>query len=245
MGPGTRALVMESSGGLVTGAVAERLGGLGGIVCSTFLGTKPPSLEITKAFNFEEKIKASIIRKPLSKLLESLRRAKQTCNEKESQLTKHEMQVDKNDGLEPTLELVPVPVNESVQAVTNDDVDGCQGHHDHGDNDDSPFSSCIVVMSTVEPKSAFFTLLPLLAPSSSFAILSPIMQSLAECMHALRTRECAVGMALQEVWFREQQMLPKRTHPMMNMNHGGGYLLSGTVTLSGSQLPIATACGNK
>ena len=27
------------------------------------------------------------------------------------------------------------------------------------------------------------------------------------------------------------QVLPSRTHPMMNMNHGSGYLLSGTTVM--------------
>mmetsp|Transcript_8662 Transcript_8662/g.14250 ORF Transcript_8662/g.14250 Transcript_8662/m.14250 type:complete len:461 (+) Transcript_8662:1-1383(+) len=38
----------------------------------------------------------------------------------------------------------------------------------------------------------------------------------------------AVGLKVYENWFREQQVLPQRTHPMVNMQHMGGYILSGT-----------------
>ena len=212
----------------MTGAVAERLGGHG-IVCNAFLGVKPPSLEIVKAFNFEDNVKASIIRQPLSKLLELCKRARQSYNEEMSRSPKCQMQMDTSDGA------VAENVASRDEVVTVNAEDYNENNHDFSD---CPFSSCIIAMPSLEPKAALFTVLPLLAPSSTFAVLSPIMQPLAECMHALRASECAVGMALQEVWFREQQMLPKRTHPLMNMNHGGGYLLSGIVTLVGSKLPI-------
>jgi tRNA (adenine-N(1)-)-methyltransferase non-catalytic subunit len=232
VGPGTRALIIESTGGLMTGAVAERLGGRG-IVCNAFLGVKPPSLEIVKAFNFEDNVKASIIRQPLSKLLEVCKRARQSHNEEMSDSPKCQMQMDTSDGA--------VAENEAREMAARDDsvtVNAEDYNENNDDFSDCPFSSCIITMPSLEPKAALFTVLPLLAPSSTFAMLSPIMQPLAECMHALRASECAVGMALQEVWFREQQMLPKRTHPLMNMNHGGGYLLSGIVTLTGSKLPV-------
>eukprot|EP01083_Nonionella_stella_P015665 43836_1 len=37
----------------------------------------------------------------------------------------------------------------------------------------------------------------------------------------------AVGLKVYENWFREQQVLPQRTHPMVSMQHLGGYILSG------------------
>ena len=59
------------------------------------------------------------------------------------------------------------------------------------------------------------------------------MQPLAEAQMALRREGLAVGLALQDCWFREVQVLPSRTHPVMQMNHGGGYLLSGTTVMPG------------
>jgi tRNA (adenine-N(1)-)-methyltransferase non-catalytic subunit len=57
-------------------------------------------------------------------------------------------------------------------------------------------------------------------------------------MNTLRSTGSAVNLMVQETWYRKQQVLPKRTHPLMNMNHGGGYMLSGTVTATGAALPM-------
>jgi len=37
----------------------------------------------------------------------------------------------------------------------------------------------------------------------------------------------AINLRLHDNWFREYQVLPRRTHPMMNMTQLGGYILSG------------------
>ena len=71
--------------------------------------------------------------------------------------------------------------------------------------------------------------------------VASIFHPLAEAMNALKAGGLAVCMTVQEPWYREQQVLPGRTHPTMVMNHGGGYLLSGTVTLAGTRLALAEA----
>ena len=62
-----------------------------------------------------------------------------------------------------------------------------------------------------------------------------MLQSISLRLAALYTAlfALAVGLALQDCWFREVQVLPSRTHPVMQMNHGGGYLLSGTTVMPG------------
>ncbi len=62
-------LVLETCSGLVTGAVAERLGGFGH-VCTTYLGDKCPPLEATRMLNFSDSIKQSMSTAPLATLLE-------------------------------------------------------------------------------------------------------------------------------------------------------------------------------
>lgn len=42
----------------------------------------------------------------------------------------------------------------------------------------------------------------------------------------------AVGLQLQESWWREYQVLPGRTHPTMSTSGTGGYILSGIKTAS-------------
>ncbi len=62
-------LVLETCSGLVTGAVAERLGGFGH-VCTTYLGDKCPPLEATRMLNFSDSIKQSMSTAPLAALFE-------------------------------------------------------------------------------------------------------------------------------------------------------------------------------
>ena len=62
-------LVLETCNGLVTGAVAERLGGFGH-VCTTHLGDKCPPLEATRLLNFPDRVKQSMSTAPLATLLE-------------------------------------------------------------------------------------------------------------------------------------------------------------------------------
>lgn len=62
-------LIFETCSGLVTGAVAERMGGFG-YVCTTYLGDKCPPLEATRMLNFSDSIKQSMSTAPLAALLE-------------------------------------------------------------------------------------------------------------------------------------------------------------------------------
>ena len=56
-------------------------------------------------------------------------------------------------------------------------------------------------------------------------------QPLTECMAELHKEKAALGVQLTEPWLREHQVLPQRSHPMMQMSGSGGYLLHG-ITLA-------------
>ena len=62
-------LVLETCNGLVTGAVAERLGGFGQ-VCTTYIGNKCPPLEATRMLNFPESVTNSMSTASLATLLQ-------------------------------------------------------------------------------------------------------------------------------------------------------------------------------
>eukprot|EP01018_Ginkgo_biloba_P018624 Gb_23675 [translate_table: standard] len=68
VGAHSEVLVLDMLGGLVTGAVAERLGGKG-FVCNTHENLKPPPMDIVGIFNFDELTSSRILRAPLSELL--------------------------------------------------------------------------------------------------------------------------------------------------------------------------------
>ncbi|KAI3844851.1 hypothetical protein MKW92_048531 [Papaver armeniacum] len=60
-------LVVDMVGGILTGAVAERLGGTGH-VCNTYFGVTPYPMEIVRIFNFNNEICRRIVRFPFSDL---------------------------------------------------------------------------------------------------------------------------------------------------------------------------------
>ncbi|CDW89783.1 trna (adenine-n)-methyltransferase non-catalytic subunit trm6-like [Stylonychia lemnae] len=66
----------------------------------------------------------------------------------------------------------------------------------------------------------------LIQPSASIAVFSLYIQSLAELKDHLLTNKKAVNIKIEELWTREYQVLPMRTHPNMNMHGASGFILS-------------------
>ncbi|XP_043711305.1 tRNA (adenine(58)-N(1))-methyltransferase non-catalytic subunit TRM6 isoform X2 [Telopea speciosissima] len=60
-------LVVDMVGGILTGAVAERLGG-SGYVCNTYFGGVPYPMDITRMFNLNNEISSRIVQTSLSDL---------------------------------------------------------------------------------------------------------------------------------------------------------------------------------
>ncbi|XP_031560999.1 tRNA (adenine(58)-N(1))-methyltransferase non-catalytic subunit TRM6-like [Actinia tenebrosa] len=101
----------------------------------------------------------------------------------------------------------------------------------------------LVVVCKLHPSAIVLELLEYVAPSRPFVIFSTIKEALAECYTDLRNRGGVVNLQLTETWWREYQVLPGRTHPLVNMDGSGGYLLSGTTverTPSSDSSPIQT-----
>ncbi|ONM34905.1 tRNA (adenine(58)-N(1))-methyltransferase non-catalytic subunit trm6 [Zea mays] len=89
------------------------------------------------------------------------------------------------------------------------------------------FSSLIVAAPGHEVERLVADMLPLLSYSAPFAIYHQHLEPLAKCMHSLQLSKMAIGLQLSEPWLREYQVLPSRTHPHMQMNAFGGYILNG------------------
>jgi tRNA (adenine-N(1)-)-methyltransferase non-catalytic subunit len=238
VGPGSNMLVLENCGGLVAGAVAERMGGYG-TVCATYLEPHPKSIELVRSFNFTPEIMQTVTRAPLLGLLKM--RKKQLEKENNNVETNGTMETGK-DMLEPPVAEEPAIAEkepeEKEAEQTNPPTSAIGAISSKATTVNPPFSGCIICNPTLQPKTALNALLPLLAPSACFAVWSQYLDPLVDAMNTLRSTGSAVNLMVQETWYRKQQVLPKRTHPLMNMNHGGGYMLSGTVTATGAALPM-------
>lgn len=230
VGAHARVVLVESSGGLVTAAVAERLGSHGS-VASAWLGPKPGSQEVWRqcAVSAAPAAAATVQFLPLAQLLaETEGPAAQAPATEQQQLQQLQQQHHEQEQL-------PTEAGGASQ----------QQQAERQQQEAAPppapmFDSCIVCCPRVSPIALLRRLLPLLAPSASFVVHSSYAQPLAEALAELRSGGLAVNLALQEAWWREQQVLPARTHPLMGMDHGGGLLLSGTVAAA-APLPGAAA----
>lgn len=74
-------LVLDMLGGLVTGAVAERMGG-NGSVCNTYSSLRSPPMDIVGIFNFDESTSSRIFRAPLSELISAHNKHLEQLNSK-------------------------------------------------------------------------------------------------------------------------------------------------------------------
>ncbi|XP_033873540.2 tRNA (adenine(58)-N(1))-methyltransferase non-catalytic subunit TRM6 [Acipenser ruthenus] len=99
----------------------------------------------------------------------------------------------------------------------------------------------LVIAGRFHPTPLVLSLLKFVAPSRPFVIYCQHKEPLIECHTKLRERGGVIGLQLSETWLRHYQVLPNRTHPMLLMSGGGGYILSGitvamdTATSSGPQ----------
>ncbi|XP_058725377.1 uncharacterized protein LOC131596666 [Vicia villosa] len=230
-------LVVDMVGGLLTGAVAERLGGTG-FVCNSYLGQTPPSMDIVRIFNLSDEICKRIVRSSISDLLSPKespqQNPKQDVGSVESQsidqmsvsVNMEEVSHSPENGISDLgAENTTFPVLKAHKAIKA----GEKASQEILDSwKENGFSSLIIAAPDLDTWTVVRDLLPLLSNSAPFAIYHQYLQPLATCMHNLQLEKMAIGLQITEPWLREYQVLPSRTHPHMQMSAFGGYILSGT-----------------
>jgi tRNA (adenine-N(1)-)-methyltransferase non-catalytic subunit len=85
----------------------------------------------------------------------------------------------------------------------------------------------LVIVCKQHPAALLTYLTKFLGPSRPFAVYSPYKEPLLEAYMAVKEAGTAINCSLSETWLRQHQVLPDRTHPMVTMSGGGGYLLAG------------------
>ncbi|XP_058725378.1 uncharacterized protein LOC131596667 [Vicia villosa] len=230
-------LVVDMVGGLLTGAVAERLGGTG-FVCNSYLGQTPHAMDIVNLFNLSDEIRKRIVRSSISDLLSPKespqQNSKQDVGSVESQSIdqmsvsvsmEEASRLPENRISDLGAENTTFPVLKAHKAIKAGEKASQEILNSWKENG---FSSLIIAALDLDTWTVVRDLLPLLSNSAPFAIYHQYLQPLATCMHNLQLEKLAIGLQITEPWLREYQVLPSRTHPHMKMSAFGGYILSGT-----------------
>ncbi|KAH9607054.1 hypothetical protein KSS87_013829 [Heliosperma pusillum] len=242
-------LLLDMVGGLVTGAVAERLGGTGN-VCNLILGDKQHPMDIVRIFNFNDDICKRdlvvfgyvagspyiffsglfVVVSTTYALIEMTvlnkfknRHVSDMVNQQES-MEADSASEEKETSLD-TSDNKAADNNrtcKSIQAGEKASEELINSWKEKG------FPSLIVAAPESDVWTIMQKLMPLLSYSASFAIYHQYLQPLATCMHNLQKEKMAIGMQISEPWLREYQVLPSRSHPRMQMSAFGGYILCGT-----------------
>ena len=89
------------------------------------------------------------------------------------------------------------------------------------------FNSFIFVHDELHPMEVYNSLKQYLQPSASFAIYSIYLQPLAELLNQMNFDKDTVNAKIEELFMRELQVLPLRTHPHMSMHGQSGFVLVG------------------
>ncbi|XP_017249082.1 uncharacterized protein LOC108219982 isoform X1 [Daucus carota subsp. sativus] len=238
-------LVVDMIGGLLTGAVAERMGGMG-YVCNTYLGVNPYPIDIVRMFNFSDEICKRIVQSPLAELSAreneiSLQpgQPEDSCNTEmlgnivQEKLTSpppnsvnmDELMVTPENNNSEILTTAASPVSKACKAAK---AGGKAPEVAIKSWRETGFSSLIMAVPDMDAWTIVKEVLPLLSFSAPFAIYHQYLQPLVTCMHNLQLGKMAIGLQIAEPWLREYQVLPSRTHPHMQMSAFGGYVLTGT-----------------
>ncbi|KAM4633189.1 tRNA (adenine(58)-N(1))-methyltransferase non-catalytic subunit TRM6 [Polymixia lowei] len=98
----------------------------------------------------------------------------------------------------------------------------------------------LVIASRFHPCPVLLGLIRFLAPSRPFVVFSQYKEPLIECYTKLKEQGGTVSLRLIDSWLRHYQVLPNRTHPVLMMSGGGGYLLSGTTVATDNSKPAGS-----
>ncbi|CAG5136895.1 unnamed protein product [Candidula unifasciata] len=84
----------------------------------------------------------------------------------------------------------------------------------------------LILACKYNPLPILMTMLEFLPPSRPVVVYCQYLEPLVECYTQIKKKGIGLQLRLSETWFREYQVLPQRTHPLMNMSGTGGYLLT-------------------
>lgn len=209
---GARVLVYENCTGLLTGAIAERMAGLGKII-NVFGGNTPPGTEVIKMLSLASEQIASIVHTPIE-LLTTLETDEAIDDQPLRYGSREDLEADRTKEMHmPSAKRAEAIATRPKRGVLKSWIkDGCD---------------CLVVATRYDVVKVFDMLLKHVAPSGSFVAYCMHLQNAADLQYALQLSQMAVRVELMELSLVNHQVLPGRSHPAMTDSATGGYIVSG------------------
>ncbi|RLN05825.1 hypothetical protein BBJ28_00020785 [Nothophytophthora sp. Chile5] len=241
---GGQVLVVDTCMGLVTGAIAERQGGSGRILCP--YDGQQPAADILRRFNFGTQCykrtlesihympfkEIRLLELPEETVVEPPKVARDGLTPEE----RERMATERAKGFTPEQqrrydEKKARRLEKKIQRQPSATIR--QWVRETSDS--------LVIAANYDPEQVLLALLPYLGRSKPFVIYSEFLEPLTRTFATLQKMEEVIDLQLNETWTRENQVLPGRTHPEMNMSACSGYLLSGIKILDVAPLGASAA----
>ncbi|KAH8102396.1 Gcd10p-domain-containing protein [Cristinia sonorae] len=200
--PGGRYLAVDDASGVVVAGILDRLGGKGRLITICDVDS-PPAYPVVTHMNFSKEFTTPV--------MSSLNWA--TADEDYTPVLPSSEPTSgsyKSDAQKTRLNKRKIASNALFQTrdeLFNGEFDG------------------LIVASQYDPFSIVQKLFPYLAGSASIVVHSPQVHVLSDLHGKLRDIPGYLGPAITEAFLRRYQVLPGRTHPMMNASGSGGFIL--------------------
>ncbi|XP_063079500.1 tRNA (adenine(58)-N(1))-methyltransferase non-catalytic subunit TRM6 [Engraulis encrasicolus] len=257
---GSKVLVFETCAGLVLGAIMERMGGYGSVV--QFYPGGGPARAGMENFGFPPHFHETLHDFPLCKVNALLAGRLGAESGPEASGEPQEELQDGADGEEEA----PEESRQMEVSTEGDGEDAAEKERKEKNREkkvqerkvkmeekrkklvataallEGRDADGLVIASRFHPTPVLLGLLKFLAPSRPFVVYCQYREPLIECYTKLREQGGAISLRLTDSWLRHYQVLPNRTHPVLLMSGGGGYLLTGmTVATETDARPVKTA----
>uniref|UniRef100_A0A3Q1BW63 tRNA (adenine(58)-N(1))-methyltransferase non-catalytic subunit TRM6 n=1 Tax=Amphiprion ocellaris TaxID=80972 RepID=A0A3Q1BW63_AMPOC len=218
----SKVLVFETCAGLVLGSIMERMGGYGSVI-QMYPGGGPVRAGV-ESFGFPAHFHDTLHEFPICHVNALLAGELDTTAKDPTAGKDRLFQQPLQDAQERKVKLEEKRKKLAAAAAL------LEGRNADG----------LVIASRFHPCPVLMTLLKFLAPSRPFVVYSQYKETLIECYTKLKEQGGTVNLRLSDTWLRHYQVLPNRTHPVLLMSGGGGYLLSGTTVAMDQSKPAAS-----
>ncbi|KAM3602381.1 uncharacterized protein V6R79_003025 [Siganus canaliculatus] len=260
---GSKVLVFETCAGLVLGAVMERMGGYGSVI-QMYPGGEPIRAGV-ESFGFPEHFHDTLHEFPICRvnalLAGTLDTSAKDANSNQSNVSAEEKQLvlcneaeQKGSAPEQAMETsssADGPIDPEKEEKEKRKEAKAQERKVKLEEKRKKLANAaallegrnadgLVIASRFHPCPLLLGLLKFLAPSRPFVVYSQYKEPLIECYTKLKEQGGAISLRLTDTWLRHYQVLPNRTHPVLLMSGGGGYVLSGTTVAMDRSKPAGS-----